>query len=398
MSSDSRGWLVPFGAAVWLHLTLLVGLNSVLAVPGEDFASYQNAARAALAGLDPYDVADLSRWGNPFAEGYPVHPYIYPPAALVLFLPLGLLDSWAWPTFLGITELAAIGSLFLWTRSAAAIDHRLAWLVALGFSLFPATLVNPIAGQVNWLVVFTTYLGLFLAQRSRIPGGIAVGVATALKVTPAILVLLWLLRRRWREAGAAVLLVVALTVAALPWLGPLDQLRFVTEILPSIGRGDIEGLVLERDDVGNNGPAPLLFRFLGEGPVDPTLPWRLGLPLLALAACWRAPSTAWQRWSQPVLLLTAVALTPAFLYEHHLIWAIPAWALVTHAAWTGTRAAWPGAVLGGLALLVPLAPFHHLVADDPNWTTRALLLQALDATGLVTLVATLGWLTARPAR
>lgn len=382
----------PFVAAVWLHAVVLVGLSGTLGGPGVDFASYRNAALAVWEGLDPYDVEVLARWPNPALEGYPVHPFIYPPPALLLLLPLGTLPvRWAWVAWTVGMEAAALCSLWLWTRAGERLDPRLAWLVGAAFALGPATLVNLQESQINWWVVAVTYLGLALvdAPRTRFVGGLLIGTAAAVKVTPVILLPWLILRRRWTALAGALCAGVGTSVAVLPWVGPAWQVHFYREVLPSVGAGTIQGLVLSPTAVYLNGPLPVVRNLLEGTGLDPAMLWRLGLPLAALLAVAREPEDPQQRQVQPVLLLTAMALTPSFLYEHHLIWLYPAWALVAWWAWTGRRWAVPGAVAGGLALLVPLAPLHGLSLGSETLRRTARGLQALDALGLLLLVVAL---------
>jgi len=79
-----------------------------------DFRVYHAAARAALAGLDPYSLAALGA-----AAGRPIQlPFLYPPSGLVVFLPFaGLSFATAAAIWVGLKVLVLGGLVDLVRRT-----------------------------------------------------------------------------------------------------------------------------------------------------------------------------------------------------------------------------------------------------------------------------------------
>ena len=97
-------------------------------------------------------------------------------------------------------------------------------------------------GQANFPGLLLALAGLWQAEKDREwLGGALMGAACMLKMSPALWVVWWLARQRWRAAAGAVLCGAALSLLVLPLAGPSVQLRFYTEILPTFGSGDYNG-------------------------------------------------------------------------------------------------------------------------------------------------------------
>lgn len=381
--SRSSSRLVPV-TAVLLHLAFIgLALRESLVVPGEDFASYYNAVQVSLAGGSPYDNEALSALGNPVHEGYPVHPFIYPPTALPLlgwlaWLPVGA----AWALFATVVELAALASLGAWVLLWRGLHPRMSGFLALLFALVPAVWLNLQKGQVNWLVLALAFVGVLLALRRReILGGALLGAATMLKLSPALLVLWFLRRGRLRVVGGAAVAGCLLVLATLAMLDLGEQLRFYADVLPTLSDGRYHGLTVPLTTFDSYAPAGQLARIwpAAEGLSGPA---RVGVSLVNLAllggtawAAWREPTDGWQRAGQLAAVAGASALVPVFVFDHHLIWLLPAAGLVLAGLVAGRlgRAWWLPAGLGLFALLVPLSFFRP---DD--LVSRSLLQAALQ--------------------
>jgi hypothetical protein len=68
-----------------------------------------------------------------------------------------------------------------------------------------------VLGQVGLLLLFLVVATWFLVERGREwPAGVALGLATVIKLLPAALIVFFLLKRRWRVAGAAIGVAVVL--------------------------------------------------------------------------------------------------------------------------------------------------------------------------------------------
>lgn len=193
--------VVLFIASLISNLTLL---------PFDDFPSYYYAGKTALAGGDIYQP--LTR----------VHPYIYPPFFSLLVSPL---------TFFNINTAAMtwfILNLTLYTASAFILYRilfekynatNLLWATVLAAGLIPAQL-DFLHGQVNTLILFllTTALWSYTKERDMLCG-ILIGLAAAIKITPALLVLFFLIKKEYRVVLGALAALVVTLVAPVPFFG-----------------------------------------------------------------------------------------------------------------------------------------------------------------------------------
>lgn len=192
---------------------------------GVDFSCFWAGARAALAGPDRlYDfgyITGLQGW--PLGPGA-LRPYIYPPSALLVFVPFALVPYW-----IGYALwVLATGGLFL----AAGLKAGARWWLV----LLPPVALVAVCGQVTFLIGGLVLAGLALRDR-RILAGVLFGVAAAIK--PQLLVLLpfaLLAEARWRTAAATGATGLALCAASagiwglqpwLDWIGALGRFRHV---------------------------------------------------------------------------------------------------------------------------------------------------------------------------
>jgi alpha-1,2-mannosyltransferase len=152
-----------------------------------------------------------------------------------------------------------------------------------------------------------------------------------LKMSPALFVVWWVVRREWRAIGAAVAAAIALSVASLPWAGPSVQARFYTEVLPTFSSGDYNSLAVSIGLFGNHSVPNLLNQVWPArggvlSPIAQALSTLVALGALAALAVWfRAPNpTPFQRAAQASAFGVLMLLVPVYTYEHHLVFALPA--------------------------------------------------------------------------
>lgn len=209
---------------------------------GRDFASYYYAGQVALAGGDPYDTPALSAAAVKDRTRKSVHPFFYPPPYLLTTAWVGpfSLQS-AYQAWFFVNEAALAGCL---TLGVLSFGMPL-WVAALLLCTWTPIPDNAWMGQANLVALLPALGGLALAKRRPVLGGVLVGTAAMLKMSPALFLLYWALKREWRPVLAAMATAVALTVLSLP-LVPFDaQWRFYTEVLPGFPRGDYHGLSVD---------------------------------------------------------------------------------------------------------------------------------------------------------
>jgi alpha-1,2-mannosyltransferase len=289
---------------------------------GVDSAVYRSGAIALLTREPLYDNDFLSA-EPPWAR----LPFTYPPTGALLFVPLALFPtqvSW------GILAAISVLALALVVRvSVQALPSRPGWLtparttvvltiVALGIEPVWRTLF---LGQINLILmalVVTDVLVLgTVAGRARHLGGVLVGVAAAVKLTPLIFVPhLWLTGRRADAVRALATFagLQALIFAVIPH----DFARFWTVAVTDpartgptfwAGNQSLNGLVLRLSDL-----APwALAAAIGIGAV-------LAVPAVFLV----------RRFHQAGRPLAALLVTAFFglllspvSWSHHYVWVVP---------------------------------------------------------------------------
>lgn len=300
---------------------------------GFDFASYFYAARVAADGGNPYARVELGNAARDEETRGSVHPYFYPPPALLAFawtLPLELMDAyriWFWLN--EIAALAAALALWWWWRDRAgsvgvAIAMSVAWLTAIPN--------NALMGQANLPVLLLVIGGLWSQERGRdVLGGILVGTACMWKMSPAVFVMYWLLSRRWKAAAASVVWAVVLSIAVLPMVRLGIQVEFFTEVLPEFRNGNYNNLTVPIDLFGNHSIPNLLDQMLPAGGAHLKLSeWARRLSSLSTLGLLATMGWVFRHRTDDDLTESArwgavgiaVLLIPVYTYEHHLVWGL----------------------------------------------------------------------------
>lgn len=187
-----RGWLLAIGAAVVVMVAVGRGER------GGDFDGYWQAGRAVLDGRDPYDDEAVER---------------YPPAFPALMAPFARLPFavatalWAWIGVVLVALSVEGAARVAGAKGPGGIDR----LRLLPLALAATYLLDGLfQGQSHVLVLGAVVGAYWLEGRGRdLRAGLIVGAAAALKLTPALVAVAWLLRGRWRAlagcvAGAAI--------------------------------------------------------------------------------------------------------------------------------------------------------------------------------------------------
>ncbi|NOZ96089.1 MAG: DUF2029 domain-containing protein [Acidobacteria bacterium] len=171
-----------------------------------DFTHYYLAARALLHGVSPYTVYNFD----------------YPPLVAFLVLPLAPLHyltarlAWFW-----LNQLFIAGAAYVVWRISGR-DRVATLSVAVTWSLCGTVAENLVLGQVNGLLVLL--LALAMAEHRR--GSVSLGLATAVKLWPAVLTVRDLFLGRVRQ------FLVAVAVAAGFVVGPMGLIAVMTNGSP----------------------------------------------------------------------------------------------------------------------------------------------------------------------
>jgi alpha-1,2-mannosyltransferase len=296
------------GAAWWFLATFAVRHGSF------DLKVYFGAVNYWAHGNgEVYDyVKPFSRYG-----------FTYPPFAALAMAPMAILPWWA------VNTLAIVGTvvvtLVLLDWFLRPLVDRFGWtrwftvaVAAAVVAVFEPLRETVSFGQVNMLLLFLVLADfrLLVARGSRL-GGVAIGLATAVKLTPGIFVLYLLLTRRFRAAMTALVTTAAATVLAM-LVAPDASREFWTDALWDTNR------VGHLEFISNQSLMGLVAR------LHPAQPSRLLWAVLVVAVlaiwAWRARRAATAGDDLAGVALTGLVgcLVSPITWVHHLVWTLPA--------------------------------------------------------------------------
>lgn len=321
-----------------------------------DIDVYREGAKAFLAGDNLYTRS--------YQVGGIELPFTYPPLAAILFIPLALV-----PYGLALVSWSLLSAVLLWWCLAivlrhllpalAAADHRVlaVWLLPLGLVAEPVRETLAF-GQIN-IILMTLVLADTLTRRPRLPRGVLIGLAAAIKLTPAVFILVFLVQRQWRHAATTFLAGVGFTLAAAAF-SLENSLTYWLSTLRDTGRIGNEAYA------SNQSVRGLLARLVEPGEQAPGLVWLVMVVIclgLIIAAMARVASAGDNGPLGVVLLASTVALLCSPVsWSHHWVWLVPLGLALGVVAWQRRSVA--SGILAGLIAVVVLAPPHWLLPND----------------------------------
>jgi alpha-1,2-mannosyltransferase len=358
----------------------------VLSIAGRLANAYLTKTGAAFVDLHVYvqsgaalDHGNLYTFMYRQGVGKPPLPFIYPPFAAILFYPLHLLpfDLVALLWLLG--GIAALyGCVVITMRMLNHSDSRRAMVwtaVAMWLEPVRSTFHFGQMGVVLMLLV------LWAAYSTRWwVSGLLVGVAAAIKLTPAVTGLYLLGARRWKAAGfSAIVFVICVLVSVL--VAGDQGGRYLKKVFPRTGRVGAVG------DIGKQSWPGVISRIAGRdegyGPI--TLAAIAITAILAVLA-WRAINSMSSGGDQlgglVVVELFGLTLGPVS-WTHYWVWVVPLiiWLIYGPPAHDdryriGSRVfatAWLAMTVSGLPWLLSLAttPWHISRPWYLSWSSVA---------------------------
>jgi hypothetical protein len=251
---------LPLIAAILWQVAVLFGIRCFAANPsGGDFCQDIVASLRLLAHQNPY--APITSCGI-------LNLTPHPPASLLVTAPFALLPV-AWGAALwDVCSLVALGvAVIVITRELGLrLDTwRAAILLAL-LAVWAPMLSTLLEAQDSLLLLLLVVLAWRDARSGRSGrAGALLGVAAALRLFPALLVVYFALRRDWRAVALAGVAFLGCSLAALPWIGVAGYLDYATHAAPAVGASWI----------GSNGNASLFglpYHLLGATPLATLAP------------------------------------------------------------------------------------------------------------------------------
>jgi alpha-1,2-mannosyltransferase len=301
-------------------------------------------------------------------------PFTYPPLAAVAFAPFAMLSLDVASIAITLTTLILLivamtillTRLDVWPQTSITNEPawlRRGWLAAA--IVAPAVIyLEPIRsnfdfGQIN-VVLMTLVIADCVPRKTPWPRGLLLGLAIALKLTPAVFLLYFLLRRDTRAlvVTAASAVVATLAGFAFAWR---DSFEYWTETVRNTDRIGTATL-----NTNQNIAAVLARLGLGEG--ERFVLWTLACFAVLGLTVWAARRVL--KADQPVLALICVAMFGLVVspvsWSHHWVWALPTVLVTAVVAYRNRNVALGVVVLAGIALMVwtpiPLMPEHRETA------------------------------------
>ncbi|MDC0769002.1 glycosyltransferase 87 family protein [Streptomyces sp. HD] len=251
--------------------------------------------------------------------------FTYPPFAAVVMLPMALVDLQVAIAVALLLNLAALA--FALRVLAGRAWQRYGWygwaLAVCALALFEPLRDTFSFGQVNILLLALVLLDRWLLATGRERwAGVGIGLAAAIKLTPAAFIGLLLVARRWRAAAVATAVAAAATALA-AWVAP-DASRFYwTHAMWDTTR------VGRLDYVSNQSLQGILARL----DVSSRAVW--AVVVLLVLGVWAARTrraVVTGDWTAAFALtgLTACLVSP-ITWVHHLVWLLPSFAVLVRA-------------------------------------------------------------------
>jgi alpha-1,2-mannosyltransferase len=315
----------------------------------------------------------------PIANGM-LEPFTYPPISAVVMAPLALVSSTTAGVLMTAVSLGLLlGVLVLFLRAAKLADGPRAWKLA--SAMLPlAVLIEPVRttlayGQINIvlmaLVACDTLLpSTWFTVRGRTvgwPRGALTGAAAALKLTPLVFLLYFVVRRDWRGCLSLAGGFLAATGIGFA-LCPKDSWQYWTSTVFQTNR--IGPHVFS----GNQSITGVLFRAHLTGGVENKV-W-LGLSVLIGVAALVAVGKAVRRGRT----VTAIALTACtellvspVSWSHHWVWVAPVLVCALVKGWqlrrdgSGSRYLWSAAAVAVVFMSEPQVWFPHTLNRELGW-------------------------------
>lgn len=256
-------------------------------------------------------------------------PFTYPPLAAILFSPLAVI-----PYSIGSAAMTVASAVVTWwcivivlrtcLPTFAASDLRLLALFILPLALqFEPLSQTLYFGQIN-VFLMALVLADTLTRRSWLPRGVLIGLAAAIKLTPAVFGLVFLVRRQWKDAAVTTASGIGFTLLA-ALVSPQNSLTYWFHTLSDPTR--IGKLYFS----ANQSLQGVLSRVVGTAEEPPRL-WWVALVIIALTliivALLKIERTAAALGVDPTLAIVLVTAFVALLcspvsWSHHWTWLVP---------------------------------------------------------------------------
>ena len=261
-------WQQNFRKIFWL-LALIVciaQLTRILTAITGDFPVHHEFGRRILAGEFIYEPVP---GGDPKGHDHPYPPLWAMVHAPFSLLPVQVAHAVCFPLF-----ILSLGLLLFTIRDCVRLpkslhaDH-IFWLMALTILASSRFLVRDMLEcGVNLLMVALSWAAFWLWRRNRdLSAGGVLGLAIALKCTPALFAGYFLFKRQWKLVGMAVVSTIVLSASPMLMMGPDDYSEAMgtwidNAVMTGLVKSDGQQGILGEEPLQNMSLKPAFARFL----------------------------------------------------------------------------------------------------------------------------------------
>ena len=368
-------WVVAAAAGL-MAVTATWAFERIRDIYPVDWAVYRYGSAAAWRGVDLY--AGNLHGPNIADEGL---PFTYTPFGALVLWPTNLgsqqVGLWAWSIVSMLALLAVIAMV-----TPADIRHR--WVVVFGIASVACATIMVYAhfffGQINILLMLLAIADLTrrddTALGRRVPRGVLIGLAAAIKLTPGLFIVYLAVARQWRMFWWSVVSCVGAFVVAF-LVKPSLTIAFLTDGLWHLT--DKVALGTKFATSGNNSIQGLLAA-VGDWTRPLALVLSAIVAIAGLVLARRAATHSGLLAGGLIVAMTATLISP-ISWVHHWVYLVPAAVFIWfHRGW------WARAVVAGGVLLTVFATPE--VGQD--WLADANVVEAIIGWGLREMLMLLG--------
>lgn len=316
------GFVIATAAHYWLgvYLGRPHPENTFLFTPMDRFVDGAPGVGVHFFG-DLYGTWRHTMDANPYTEPSLFYPSNYFPFTHVLFEPLTWMSyPAAAAVFLIGSALGILSSIWAWLADRDGLRRALT-AVVLTFMTYPVLYALD-RGNIETVILLLAFAFLALVVRERpLLAAVPLAVAASLKLTPLILVLVFVARRQWRAAALAVVLTALLTLIGLLVLegGLSDNVAALADALRGFTAAGEEN---PATSLRYNTSITALFGVAAHE--VSWLGWLEGLAtpasaLFLVASCAVAVLPRLELWQRTTLLVVAMILVQPVSYDYRLI-------------------------------------------------------------------------------
>lgn len=296
----ATAWIVYIGLALWTQSQVNPQFTS-------DVGIYIDAGQRSMSGLNPYAQFKIGT------------SFVYPPIALLIFAPLAMLPLAAaklvWAALTVAAYLACIK--LIWSMLPPMAQQARAFRrLSIALLLYAPLWETITVGQINVFVLLgiLLFVARYSNDRSWI-GDLALACAIAIKMTPALLLILPILNHEWRRCIRIFGALAILALASLSVFGSMPWREFIM-VLPELLQGVPSAL--------NQAPEPTLATLISSAYVPAS--WVGRFFSLGVIVGWigivykRRGKTA--TVTLAALGVTTMTISSSLIWYHHLVFLV----------------------------------------------------------------------------